>query len=67
VIVTRGLGLPAKGNLAVAGLGRRDAGGVVASGAGVASGARRRLVLPNNVNLDDLDDELAVALALLLA
>ena len=34
---------------------------------GAVSGARRRLVLPNNVNLDDLDDDVAIALALLLA
>jgi len=31
------------------------------------SGDLFRLVLPDNVNLDDLDDDVAIALALLLA
>ena len=68
MIVTRGLGRPAEGNLAVAGFGLRDAGGGEEV-AGTAVGSDFFRLTPNDqADLATLDDdELAVALALLLA
>jgi hypothetical protein len=67
VIVTRGLGLPAEGNLAVAGFGLVPS--ATPPGPAPPSGTRFvRLLLPDERrNPAELDDDVAIALALLLA